>query len=99
LKDDPLDFIRREVSKCVFCGFCEYDCPTLNIKNVRGYGPRGRVRVAKIFIEKDIFSEKSLEYIYTCVLCSACVLSCPAKVDVPGIVVAMRRFIHKKIID
>lgn len=96
--DDPLEYIKREVSKCVFCGFCEYECPTLDIERDRGYGPRGRIRVANIYVNAGIYSPKTLEYIYTCVLCSACVQSCPARIDIPGVVVSMRRLLTTRVL-
>lgn len=92
-----MEFIRSEVSKCVYCGFCEYECPTLDIEKDRGYGPRGRVRVANIYVNSGIISKMTIEYIYTCVLCSACVLACPARIDIPGVVSAMRTIISKEI--
>jgi len=91
---DPIEFIRREVSKCVFCGFCEYECPTLDILYDRGYGPRGRVRVANLYINSKIVTKKTLEYIFTCVLCAACVQACPARIDIPGVVLAMRSILN-----
>ncbi|MEZ0290623.1 MAG: (Fe-S)-binding protein [Sulfolobales archaeon] len=86
------DFIKREVSKCVFCGFCEYECPTISIYGERGYGPRGRIRISLLYLEGSL-SKTMYEYIYTCLLCAACVTACPARIDIPAVVAAMRRIL------
>ncbi|MFZ8824149.1 MAG: 4Fe-4S dicluster domain-containing protein [Desulfurococcales archaeon] len=86
---DPIAKAREEFNKCVFCGFCESSCPTLSETSERGYGPRGRVRVVGLLLN-GIYSEKTAEYLYTCLLCYACVPPCPTGVDIPGIVEAGR---------
>ncbi|MGC9148610.1 MAG: 4Fe-4S dicluster domain-containing protein [Sulfolobales archaeon] len=91
---NPVEYIRKEVSKCVYCGFCEYECPTLDILHGRGYGPRGRVRVANLYVNSKIVSKKTLDYVFTCVLCAACVQACPARIDIPGVVIAMRNILN-----
>ena len=93
---DPVEFIKREVSKCVYCGFCEYECPTLDVLYDRGYGPRGRIRVANLYVNSNIISKKTIEYIFTCVLCASCVQACPARIDIPGVVIAMRYLLNNK---
>ncbi|MEM1633012.1 MAG: (Fe-S)-binding protein [Sulfolobales archaeon] len=94
-EEKDIEFIRREVSKCVFCGFCEFECPTIDINGLRGYGPRGRIRVSLLYLE-GIYSKATYEYIYTCLLCAACVPACPARIDIPGVVVAMRRLLNSR---
>jgi glycolate oxidase iron-sulfur subunit len=88
-KYDPYKKAEEEFRKCVFCGFCESSCPTLEETGLRGYGPRGRVRVVGLLLN-GIYSKKTSEYLYTCLLCYACVPPCPTGVDIPGIVEAGR---------
>ncbi|MDT7888380.1 MAG: (Fe-S)-binding protein [Desulfurococcales archaeon] len=88
-KNDPFARAWEEFNKCVFCGFCEASCPTLAETEERGYGPRGRVRVVGLLLN-GIYSEKTAEYLYTCLLCYACVPPCPTGVNIPGIVEAGR---------
>ncbi len=84
-----------EYSKCVFCGFCENTCPTLHSTGERGYGPRGRVRVVGLLL-KGVVTPKTVEYLYTCLLCYACLKPCPAGVDIPKLVVAGRQLLTSK---
>jgi len=41
--------LRAEASKCQFCGFCEYACPTYKTMRMRHFGPRGRINLIKNF--------------------------------------------------
>lgn len=91
---DPLEKALHEFRKCVFCGFCESSCPTLSETGDRGYGPRGRVRIVGLLLN-GIYSRKTAEYLYTCLLCYACVPPCPTGVDIPGIVEAGRAMLVK----
>lgn len=83
--DDIVKRILVEASKCVYCGFCEPVCPTLRPGGNRGYGPRGRVNLALLLIN----GYKSLEVtraLYTCLLCAACNMVCPARIDIAGVI-------------
>jgi len=83
---DPAD----EASKCMFCGFCEQACPTLRYGRHRGYGPRGRVWIARRILEGARVSPGALESFFSCLLCGACTLYCPSGIDVAGLVRSIR---------
>ncbi|MFN4046242.1 MAG: 4Fe-4S dicluster domain-containing protein [Acidilobaceae archaeon] len=79
-----------EAEKCVYCGFCEPLCPTLYPGGHRGYGPRGRVNIALNVLRNGKPAGEALKSMYSCLLCGACSLVCPAKIDVVGVVRAFR---------
>lgn len=85
LSENIADWIIREASKCVYCGFCEPVCPTIYPGGHRGYGPRGRVNLA-IAIINGARSTEIENAIYTCLLCGACSLVCPAKIDIVNVI-------------
>jgi Fe-S oxidoreductase len=88
----------EEASKCVFCGFCESVCPTFKFGLHRGYGPRGRVNIIRFVLKEEKFTEEAIKSIYTCLLCAACTLKCPAKIDIPELVrVARSYYIKNKV--
>ncbi|GAB6148256.1 4Fe-4S dicluster domain-containing protein [Stetteria hydrogenophila] len=84
------EWVRGEASRCMYCGLCEPSCPTLPLGPHRGYGPRGRVYLALAAVEEGRLTVEGLASIYSCLLCAACTLACPAGVDVPGVVRAVR---------
>ncbi len=84
-------YIRAETSKCMFCGFCEALCPTLYHGPHRGYGPRGRVNLARLIARGEAsFTDSVVESMYSCLLCKACHLKCPGGIDIVGVVRATR---------
>ena len=77
------DTILNDLTKCSYCGFCEWICPTLDVKNsFRPYGPRGRVNIMLMVLREDIWSNIVLDSIYTCLLCKACTYECPAGIEI-----------------
>jgi len=93
--NDIVEWAREESSRCVFCGFCEAVCPTLKVGPHRGYGPRGRVNIARFVLEEGRFTEEALNSIYTCHMCAACTLKCPANINIPEVVRAVRAYYVK----
>ena len=87
---DPI----KEAGKCMFCGFCEQACPTLRFGRHRGYGPRGRVWIARRILGGSPISEGALEAFYSCLMCGACTLNCPSNIDVAGLVRSVRSYIR-----
>jgi len=87
------EWARREAGKCISCGFCEAACPTLALGPHRAYGPRGRVQLARHALESGSLGGEGLAGVYTCLLCAACVPRCPAGIDIPGLVRALRSLV------
>ncbi len=85
-----METIFREVARCSFCGFCEHSCPTLK-RSIRHYGPRGRVQTILFALKYDILTEKSIEAIYTCLVCNACSIHCPGKIRIASVVREFRK--------
>jgi len=76
------DAILSGLIKCSYCGLCEWVCPTLTVYRHRMYGPRGRVEIIIRSIVNDYLDRDVEESIYTCLLCKACTLQCPAGIDI-----------------
>ena len=89
--DGTRTYILSEASRCMFCGFCEALCPTLPLGPHRGYGPRGRVNIALGLARGNFkFSREAINSLYSCLLCEACHLKCPASLDIVGVIRAAR---------
>ncbi|BDR93435.1 (Fe-S)-binding protein [Vulcanisaeta souniana] len=81
--------IHDEVKKCMYCGFCEFPCPTFNTLRSRAYGPRGRINLIKALIEDGFGRGRDTEVgidvidpIMTCLHCAACDTQCPAGIKI-----------------
>ncbi len=87
------EWAAREAAKCMYCGFCEAACPTLEHGPHRAYGPRGRVYLSRMALETGRLGGEGAAGVYTCLLCAACVPRCPAGIDIPGLVRAVRSLV------
>lgn len=64
---------KGSVELCSICGLCKAECPVFSVEPNESVGPRGRT----IQIKKD---SKDLEF-YKCMLCGACGVACPSKIN------------------
>ncbi len=87
------NLIEREVSKCSFCGFCEYICPTYQVSKDRIYSPRGRINLIKNYILSGWFNDTVEKSIYTCLLCRACEPECPSNISIVDVILMFRGLI------
>jgi len=97
---DHIKTVYEETLKCIRCGFCEIHCPTLLETDYnRLYGPRGRVQIVKGILEGEFKPTiYTLKTMYTCLLCNACYVACPAGVDVQFIIRTFRTLLRSGVV-
>jgi len=89
--------ILEEAHRCIYCGFCEAVCPTRPLGPHRGYGPRGRLLIARRLAGAEIpVTGQAVESLYTCLLCAACNTKCPAGIDIAGAIRDARALVAEK---
>ena len=95
--EEIIQEIVDEVSKCNYCGFCEWVCTTYRVTKNRYFSPRGRVNLIKLALMPNSKSELNLldivDSIYTCVLCRACETQCPIGIKITKVVMLCRSLI------
>ncbi len=76
-------------SRCVRCGFCNPTCSTAQVLDgLESRSARGRVTLIRAMVEgRDLRPGEVLDRLYTCVLCGACELACPAGLPVPDMII------------
>ncbi len=90
--------LEAEAEKCVFCGFCESVCPTLPLGPHRGYGPRGRITMVRGLLKGEItLSDEVVSSLYSCLLCNACSVVCPASIRVGDVVREVRAMLWPEV--
>lgn len=90
LAEDP---ILRQALYCLRCGGCLYECPVFSL--TAGYfGDKYFAGIGTIWaaeISKNI--DKASSMAYTCLTCGRCKIRCPMKIDVPEMIMQIRRSI------
>ena len=79
---EKLRSIEHDIYTCASCAFCTATCPVVEQMGWETYGPRGRMHLLKLLIEKDIQpSDEVKERFYACTTCSRCEKVC--QTDLP----------------
>lgn len=88
---------KKEIARCVRCGFCQAVCPVYEDSFRPSYNARGRMLLLKEIMEGSIpICAELADPFYTCTTCRACTYSCPAKVEVVDAVEGMRRRLYEE---
>lgn len=85
------DPVLRQALYCLRCGGCLYECPVFGL--TAGYfGDKYFAGIGAVWakeVTKNIGKASSMAY--TCLTCGRCKVRCPMKIDVPEMILAMRR--------
>jgi glycolate oxidase subunit GlcD len=89
--------VDNEIVACIQCGFCRLGCPTYAQSGLEAMNARGRVSLAFHMLTGNLTPSKDVaDRLYNCMLCLNCKFTCPAQVNVAGIVQAARRRLVEK---
>ena len=90
LAKDP---VLQQALYCLRCGGCLYECPVFAV-TAGHFGDKyftGNGAVWAATITKDM--EKAASVAYTCLMCGRCKVRCPVQIDVPAMMVELRKMI------
>ena len=90
LAKDP---VLRQALYCLRCGGCLYECPVFGL--TAGYfGDKYFAGIGAVWAaEVTRNMEKATSMAYTCLTCGRCKVRCPMKIDVPEMILALRKAI------
>ncbi|MCX6005127.1 MAG: lactate utilization protein B [Chloroflexi bacterium] len=90
LAKDP---VLRQALYCLRCGGCLYECPVFSL--TAGYfGDKYFTGIGAVWakeVTKNL--EKASSLAYTCLTCGRCKVRCPMKIDVPEMILKLRKSI------
>jgi iron-sulfur cluster protein len=90
LAKDP---VLRQALYCLRCGGCLYECPVFSL--TAGYfGDKYFTGIGAVWakeVSKNV--EKASSLAYTCLTCGRCKVRCPMKIDVPEMILKLRKSI------
>ena len=83
--------LEKEVIRCIKCGACQSVCPIYKELKTEAGVARGKIGLIRAIIKGDVeMTEALAEKMHLCLLCKACVESCPSGVKVDYLVVSTR---------
>jgi len=90
LAKDP---VLRQALYCLRCGGCLYECPIFGL--TAGYfGDKYFAGIGAVWAAEVTGNmEKAASMAYTCLTCGRCRVRCPMKIDVPEMILALRKSI------
>jgi len=83
----------QNLQLCYQCGMCTGNCPAATRMDV---SPRRIIELARLGLEEDIASSKT---VWVCASCLACTANCPRGFDLSRVMEAIRLLTLRKSID
>ena len=81
----------KDLELCMKCGFCAFWCPVYQEERVESSVARGKNMMIRALIAGDLeFTQEYAERLNKCTLCMTCTANCPARVQIPPVIVAAR---------
>jgi L-lactate dehydrogenase complex protein LldG len=83
----------RQALYCLRCGGCLYECPVFAV-TAGHFGDKYFTGIGAVWaamVDRD--AEKAASIAYTCLTCGRCKERCPMKIDVPEMVVELRKLL------
>ncbi len=80
-----------DLEQCMKCGFCTFWCPVYQEEWVESSVARGKNMMIRGLLAGDLeYTKEFAARLNKCTLCMACTANCPAKANIPNIIVAAR---------
>jgi len=89
-----LEAAKKIVSQCDRCGTCLPACPLFDVKSIEASSARGKNVIARALAEGGIEpSPEALAKVNFCLLCRACVDTCPSKIATDEAMIHIRQYL------
>jgi len=80
-----------DLEQCMKCGFCTFFCPVYQEERIESSVARGKNMMIRALLVGELdYTKEYAERLNKCTLCMACTENCPAKAQIPNIIVAAR---------
>jgi glycolate oxidase iron-sulfur subunit len=81
----------RDLGQCMKCGFCTFWCPVYQEERIESSVARGKNMMVRALLAGDLeYTKEYAERLNKCTLCMTCTANCPAKANIPNVIVAAR---------
>ena len=81
----------KDLESCMKCGFCTFWCPVYQEEPVESSVARGKNMMVRALLAGELdYTKEYSERLNKCTLCMTCTANCPARVQIPPVIVAAR---------
>ena len=91
---DRYEQIKRfesDLSQCMKCGFCTFWCPVYQEERLEPSVARGKNMMIRGLLSGELdYTREYADRLNKCTLCMVCTTNCPAKANIPNVIVAAR---------
>ena len=97
--DDRYEQIKRfesDLNQCMKCGFCTFWCPVYQEERIEASVARGKNMMIRGLLAGELdYTQEYAKRLNKCTLCMTCTANCPAKANIPNVIVAARADVVK----
>jgi glycolate oxidase iron-sulfur subunit len=80
-----------DLSQCMKCGFCTFWCPVYQEERIEPSVARGKNIMIRGLLAGELeYTREYADRLNKCTLCMSCTTNCPAKANIPNVIVAAR---------
>jgi len=80
-----------DLEQCMKCGFCNFWCPVYQEEYVESSVARGKNMMIRALLAGNLdYTKEFADRLNKCLLCMTCTANCPAKAQIPPVIVAAR---------
>jgi glycolate oxidase iron-sulfur subunit len=88
---NELNRVKKDLDKCIRCGFCASCCPVYRAERDEASLARGKNRIMKGLVAGEFeFSDDMAEILNKCIGCGTCTQNCPTSSPIASLVVSAR---------
>jgi glycolate oxidase iron-sulfur subunit len=88
---EQLKRFEADLGQCMKCGFCTFWCPVYQEELLESCVARGKNMMIRGLLSGDLeYTDDFADRLNRCTLCMSCTTNCPAKANIPNIIVAAR---------
>jgi len=90
-KFEEIKRFESDLEQCTKCGFCTFFCPVYQEERTESSVARGKNMLIRSLIAGDLsYTKEFADQLNKCTLCMTCTENCPAKAQIPPVIVAAR---------
>jgi glycolate oxidase iron-sulfur subunit len=91
IEHEHIKRFQNDLGQCMKCGFCTFWCPIYQEDQLEPSVARGKNMMVRGLLAGNLeYTKEFSDRLNKCTLCMACTANCPARANIPNVIVAAR---------